>query len=145
MSKHIKSRLQYIFSLATCLIVLIGCRDAQKDKDYSGNFFVISGRGGIVVKNWNGFEYPSPPRGIFKRNAGKSATFPRFKDFPKRTTVLWTEEGDETVFEQELDLVGIVPAGSEGETRFELSEDGKWSVSFERERSPLIRPERKPE
>jgi hypothetical protein len=106
--------------------------DSLPPKKFSGKFVVVNYFSKkVVIKDWEGFDSACPLRGIFSLGVEKSASFDWQDKIPKTVAVLWREECDTELKKQEIELHGVIPAGVKGTTRFELSKDGDWKVSFE--------------
>ena len=93
----------------------------------------------IVIKEWEGFGVAQPLNGTFVSGSQKDAIYEWQRQIPKTVAVKWVQEGDETLQTQEIDLVDTVPAGVAGATLFELNGEGKWSVSFVKEKKVKYR------
>ncbi|MBX3450080.1 MAG: hypothetical protein KF777_10995 [Planctomycetaceae bacterium] len=115
-----------------------GCAPNDPGPFYSGDFFVLSkNEKAIVIKDWAGFGMARPPQGYVDMGKGMSADgpethFPRLDFFPESTVVTWVLEDDQEgeVFSQEINLKGIVPQNTEGQTEFIFDENGVWTVRF---------------
>lgn len=115
------------------LTALAGCGSSPPMPYFSGEFSVSSKYGEpIIIKDWQGFGAAQPARGYIIPEADKIVFFPKLDRLPESTVVSWVLESDENgeVFSQEIDLKGVVPPNTEGQTEFTFGEDGKWTVRF---------------
>lgn len=129
---HKLKRITVMMSLAYSIC---GCAPDEPNPFYSGNFAVVNeGDKTVVIKGWANFGEAQPAEGFIVPGAGngKSSFFPKLERFPESTVVSWVLEDDQEgeVFSQEINLKGVVPQNTEGQTEFILGEDGVWTVRF---------------
>jgi hypothetical protein len=118
-----------------------GCARNAPGPLYSGDFVVFSkNEKTIVIKDWAGFGGARPADGYITTGKGETSSlgagthFPKLDRFPESTVVSWVLEDDQEgeVFSQEINLKGIVPQNTEGQTEFIFDENGVWTVRFVR-------------
>jgi len=102
---------------------------------YSGDF-VVENRESRVIKiaDWSGFGTSRPSEGFIVPNGKKFSHFPSLSHLPEFTVVTWAYEDDvdEKTYSQRIELLGIIPPNTSGETSFVLGDDALWTVSFVR-------------